>query len=79
MQFRVLGWDDCHVVSCLGRLIFWGQAFVFHGSIVATPGSRAYHWGTFMEAEIEIVFFVVLLLVHKKNKKAGKANRLFLK
>jgi hypothetical protein len=28
------------------------SAFVFHSSIVATLGSKAYHWGTFIAAEI---------------------------
>ncbi len=58
MQFSILGGDDCHVVCCLRRLFFWGRAFVFHGSIVATLGSRVYHWGAFMEAEILACGFI---------------------
>ena len=31
-------------------------AFVFHGNIVATLGSKAYHWGTFItEAKIKAI------------------------
>jgi hypothetical protein len=32
-------------------ILFWLWAFVFHGIIVATLGSTAYHWGTLIEAE----------------------------
>jgi hypothetical protein len=35
------------------KVIFLLPAFVFHGSIVVSLTCTAYHWGTFMEAEIQ--------------------------
>jgi hypothetical protein len=38
-------------IGCLGeknKRHFLGRAGVFHGIIVATLGSMAYHWGTLM-------------------------------
>lgn len=40
---------------CFIFLLRW--TFVFHGIIVATLGSTAYHWGTFIEAEITFYVF----------------------
>ena len=55
MQFRILGGDDCHGVSCIGDFESeenFDTSFIFpwHHRCVAIL-STAYQWGTFMEAE----------------------------
>jgi hypothetical protein len=44
-----------HKPFCIlqNAIFFWGWAFVFHGIIVATLGSMAYHWGTLIEVKKE--------------------------
>jgi hypothetical protein len=34
-------------------VLFLLRAFVFHRGIVATLGSKTYHWGTFIAAEMD--------------------------